>query len=568
MQCAPIAIQAPAVMPTGPCRVPTPAPAGHPKLANVRCPIDEVPEKYRLRIPMMQDTYLLNGSMVPWSGAYDNCHSPICTSQNAQGEWVPTVIGKVPSFTERDALAALESCERAWDSGRGLWPTLPVAKRIEAIENFTSMMITRREEVVRLLMWEICKNRSDAEKEFDRTVKYIRDTLDALKETDRASSRFQIEEGIFAQIRRAPLGVCLCMGPFNYPLNETFTTLIPAVLMGNTCIFKPSKLGSLLHGPILECFARCLPPGVVNVVYGRLCVAPIMKTGKVNCLAFIGSSKVSDGIRKDHPTPHRLRCVLGLDAKNPAIVLPCADVDMAVKECVLGSLSFNGQRCTALKLIFVHQIVAARFCQRMVEEVDKLKVGLPWAEGVSLTPMPEADKCKKMRELIDDALSKGAQLINAEQGGGQCTETAMVPAILFGVTPAMRIFHEEQFGPVVPICVYNSVQTPLDFIRDSPYGQQLAIFGTNPTEIAHLVDPLANQVCRINLNSQCQRGPDTFPFTGRKDSAEQTLSVSDALRCFSIRTLLAAKHNPLNIQIVTSILHNRQSTFLSTDFLL
>ncbi|KAJ4459651.1 NAD(P)-dependent glyceraldehyde-3-phosphate dehydrogenase [Paratrimastix pyriformis] len=544
------------------------AAAPHSKLAHLYCSMDQIPEKYRLAIPVIQDRYLLNGAMVPWSGAYDNVNSPICTSQDASGKWIPTLIGKVPSFTERDAMAALDSCERAWDSGRGLWPTMPVAKRIEVMENFTALMLQRREEVVRLIVWEICKTRPDAEKEFDRTIKYIKDTLDALKETDRASSRFQIEDGIFAQIRRAPLGVCLCMGPFNYPLNETFTTLIPALLMGNTCVFKPSKLGSLLQGPILDCFSRALPAGVVNVVYGRSCVAPIMKSGKINCLAFIGSSKVSDTIRKDHPTPHRLRCVLGLDAKNPAIILPCADLDMAVKECILGALSFNGQRCTALKLLFVHQIIAAQFCQRIVEEVDKLKVGLPWTEGTNITPMPEADKCKRMRELIDDALAKGAQILNAEQGGGQCVETAMVPAILFGVTPAMRIFHEEQFGPIVPIAVYNSVQTPLDFIRESPFGQQMSIFGANPTEIAHLVDPLANQVCRINLNSQCQRGPDTFPFTGRKDSAEQTLSVSDALRCFSIRTLVAAKHNPLNIQIVQTILHNRQSTFLSTDFLL
>jgi len=89
---------------------------------------------------------------------------------------------------------------------------------------------------------------------------------------------------------------------------------------------------------------------------GRVVVHPVVQTGKVDVLAFIGTSKAADTIRKQHPLPHRLRCVLGLDAKNPAIVLPCADVELAVKECVLGALSFNGQRCTAIKLIFVHRV--------------------------------------------------------------------------------------------------------------------------------------------------------------------------------------------------------------------
>ena len=102
----------------------------------------------------------------------------------------------------------------------------------------------------------------------------------------------------------------------------------------------------------------------------------------------------------------------------------------------------------------------------------------------------------------------------------------------------------------------------------SNYGQQVSIFGSDSDEIAHMIDPLVNQVCRVNINSQCQRGPDVFPFNGRKDSAEGTLSVSDALRVFSIRTLVAAKENELNKNIISEILDERKSAFLSTDFIL
>jgi glyceraldehyde-3-phosphate dehydrogenase (NADP+) len=131
----------------------------------------------------------------------------------------------------------------------------------------------------------------------------------------------------------------------------------------------------------------------------------------------------------------------------------------------------------------------------------------------------------------------------------------------------MRIWHEEQFGPVIPVVPFDDLEEPIRYITESTYGQQVSPFGSDPDQLARLVDPLVNQVCRVNLNSQCQRGPDTFPFTGRKDSAEGTLSVSDALRAFSIRTLVAAKETEENKRIFTEILRERKSSFLSTDFI-
>ena len=134
-------------------------------------------------------------------------------------------------------------------------------------------------------MWEIGKTYADSEKEFDRTVDYINDTIDALKELDRISSRFIIEEGIIAQIRRAPLGVVLCMGPFNYPLNETFTTLIPALDHGQHGDLQAAKLGVLLLRPLLAAFRDSFPPGVVNTVYGegQTVIGPLMARARSTC---------------------------------------------------------------------------------------------------------------------------------------------------------------------------------------------------------------------------------------------------------------------------------------------
>lgn len=132
----------------------------------------------------------------------------------------------------------------------------------------------------------------------------------------------------------------------------------------------------------------------------------------------------------------------------------------------------------------------------------------------------------------------------------------------------MRLYHEEQFGPVVPVLPFSTTDTPIRYIVDSPYGQQVSVFGQDPASLSALIDPLVNQVCRVNINSQCQRGPDIFPFTGRKDSAVGTLSVSDALRTFSIRTLVAARDLPENKALISTIVRERRSNFLSTDFIL
>ncbi len=138
----------------------------------------------------------------------------------------------------------------------GEWPTMSVEGRIKCMQKFVYLMIQQRDLVIKLLMWEIGKTLADSAKEFDRTVDYINQTIDALKDLDRESSRFQQAEGTIAQIRRAPLGVVLSMGPFNYPLNEIFTTLIPALIMGNTILFKLPKHGVLAHYPLLNAFRK------------------------------------------------------------------------------------------------------------------------------------------------------------------------------------------------------------------------------------------------------------------------------------------------------------------------
>jgi len=509
--------------------------------------------------------YLIDGEIREWSGRMQEVLSPVCIRTDSG--IARRGIGMEARLSTDEALAALDAALRAWDRGRGQWPTMRVRERVERLSDFVTAMRSQREICTRLLMWEIGKSLSDCQKEFDRTVQYISDTIEALKETDRAGSRFSSNGGVLAQIRRSPLGVVLSMGPFNYPLNETFTTLIPALAMGNTAVVKLPRYGSLCQIPLFAAFRDSFPRGVVNIVNGdgKEVAGPLVSTGEIAALAFIGSSRAANILKKQHPRPNRLRCILGLDAKNPAIVLPDADLDLAVSECVTGALSFNGQRCTALKLLFVHRSIAETFVRKLSDAVDALAFGMPWEKGVRITPLPEPGAPERMRELVDDAVKKGASVCNAN--GGLSNESFYFPSVVYPVMSDMELYTVEQFGPVVPVTVFDEIGEVFDFMAASNYGQQASIFGKDARTIGPLIDAFANQVCRVTLNSQCQRGPAVYPFTGRKDSAEATLSVSDALRCFSIRSMVAAADSDEGKELLSDILRERSSNFVNTDYL-
>ena len=214
------------------------------------------------------------------------------------------------------------------------------------------------------------------------------------------------------------------------------------------------------------------------------------------------------------------------------------ELESALDQSIVGSLSYNGQRCTALKLFYIPEAYGEAFAKKLAGRVEKLTVGLPWqrwsdgsASSLSyskITPLPNKSRTDHMKRLIDDAVSKGAKIMN-ENGGsiiGGSESTLMVPAVLYPVDPSMDIFYEEQFGPVVPIATYDSLDSVLKYGREGDYGQQVSIFTSDTeTEAATLLlDSFSSVFGKININQQCGRSPDTLPFSGRRSSAMGTMS--------------------------------------------
>eukprot|EP00968_Pinguiococcus_pyrenoidosus_P009077 scaffold699_cov231-Pinguiococcus_pyrenoidosus.AAC.15 len=492
----------------------------------------------------------VGGVVEEFGGRSIDVSSPIV--DEATGE--RAVLGRLSDMDPEHAVSAVQAAARAWNRGQGAWPQMSQLERIQAIESVVRALRERRQEIVDVLMWEICKTTKDAEKEFDRTMQFIEASIEELREQERREGGWTRTSGTAGRVRRSPVGVMLALAPFNYPFNEAYATFIPALLMGNTAVMKLPAIGGLAHILTMEAFSENMPPGVVNFVSGsgRKTMGPIMATGLVDIFAFIGGSKAADAILKAHPAPHRVKTFLQLEGKNLGIVTPDADIEVAAREVALGATSYNGQRCTAIKLVLVHESVKDEFLKAFKEKIAELGVGLPWESGVKITPLPEPKKPAYLEELLADAIERGASIINADQGGGKLAGALMTPAVVYPVDKSMRLWSEEQFGPVIPIATYASNDEIFEYLRETPFGQQAAIFTTSGESTAPLIDALSTAVGRININTQCSRGPDNFPFSGRRSSALGTMSVKEALKAFSIETLLAYKDGTLNQQVAAS----------------
>jgi glyceraldehyde-3-phosphate dehydrogenase (NADP+) len=523
-------------------------------------------------------------------------------------EYESVVIGQMPQMNRNQSMEVLETAMSAWDNGKGIWTTQYTSvQRMEAINKvLEELKDTKRDEIIQALQWEIGKNYIDAASEFDRTLQFAKlvmhhmvtnpqytgtgstfqDYAAVATKTpggiqDRVSSSSSSSSTISysALTKRSAIGITLLLAPYNYPINECYATLIPALLLGNVCIVKIPSVGGLAHLLTIEAFAKFLPHGTINFISGpgAVVLPSIMETGNINALALIGSYKSADQLIRYHPQPHRLKLFLQLDAKNIGIVLPdlfhgvterkdTALFRNAISESILGSLSYNGQRCTALKVFFVPKQQADIFVTKLTKAVEALTIGLPWQNHTTttvtskitysqITPLPNMARIQFLQTRMEDAVLKGAKIMNQNGGTilGGPTSTVLVPAVMYPIRSDMNLYSEEQFGPIIPIVTYENIQEVLDYANESEFTQQVSIFGQDSTIITKIVDDLSAVATKINFNSQCARSPDILPFTARRSSGMGVMSVSDVLEEFSIPTVISYQNKELNEQIAKEL---------------
>ncbi|WP_052663498.1 aldehyde dehydrogenase family protein [[Mycoplasma] testudinis] len=424
---------------------------------------------------------------------------------------------------------SLKDVDRAYASAAQAfktWSKTTLNERAKILLKFADLLELNREQITRLMVNQIAKAYKESLVEVERTVEYIRDTVKVYE--DLVKNPLVIDEtvngvkGKTGYFFREPLGVVLCIAPFNYPINTAIGKIAPALMAGNTVVFKPSTQGSVIGIRFSELLvAAGIPVGVYQCVVGRGSkIGDALNTNKyLSAISFTGSTKIGLELLKMTPSGN---VFLELGGKDAAIVLEDANLEKTAKELIKGAFSYSGQRCTAIKRILVVKKVAKQLTEILTREVSKLELGNP-KDNPGIVPVVDEPSAKYIMELVEDAKNKGAKILV----GGKCERNWIQATLIGDVTEDMRIAWEEPFGPVLPIIEVEDEADAIRIANASEYGLQGSIFTENEERAKRIVPLL--EVGTVNLNRSSSRGPDIFPFLGVKNSGVGVQGIRDAL---------------------------------------
>src|SRR5699024_8373471 len=348
--------------------------------------------------------FLLNGE---WRKSISE-HSISVIGTNKQ------TVGSVQAMTKEE----IDEAANAAKAAQKLWEQQSLDERAILLYAWADELVARKEDIATTIMHEVGKNYADAEKEVVRTASFIKYTAEEGKRVHsdllHGGSFDQAAANKVAMVNRVPIGVVLAISPFNYPVNLAASKIAPALIAGNSVLFKPATQGSISGIKMIEALdAVGAPAGLVNTITGRgaeigdyIVTHPI-----VNLVNFTGRSKTGLAISQ---TTAMIPVILELGGKDPAIVLEDAALEKAAKDIVSGAFSYSGQRCTAIKRVLVHDDVADELIHHIEKEVKSLSVGKP-EDNAFVTPLINVQAADYVQHLIDDALAKGAKLVTGNK---------------------------------------------------------------------------------------------------------------------------------------------------------
>ena len=449
--------------------------------------------------------------------------------------YLKTSIGSVQALTQDEVNQCIQSAKAAQPD----WSLMSIYDRAHYLHAWADELLKMKEELATIMMKEVGKAYQDAIKEVERTADLIHYTVEEAIHLSGESLNGEHFPGgsrsKLAVIERVPLGVVLAISPFNYPVNLAAAKLAPALITGNTVIFKPATQGSISGTKMIEALAKTnLPAGVLNLVTGKGSVIGdyLIEHDDIALVTFTGGTSTGERIAQK---AKMIPLVMELGGKDPAIICEDANLELAAKQIVSGAYSYSGQRCTAIKRVLVHRSVADELVSLIQSEVEKLSVGSPEVNA-TIVPLIDEQSADFVQGLIDDALEKGATLVL----GNKREENLIYPTLLDHVTKEMRIAWEEPFGPVLPIIRVNSQEEAIEIANASDYGLQASVFTQNLDKALTIARKL--ETGSIQINGRTERGPDHLPFIGIKKSG---LGIQGVRR--SIESMTREKVIILNI---------------------
>lgn len=404
---------------------------------------------------------------------------------------------------------------------------VPYSIRKDRLLKFSKLLKKHWDEITNIIVWEIAKSKRQAIEELDRSVAYIQETIEEYEKIN--NYPFHIDESVhnikgkIGSFFYEPVGVVLCISPFNYPLNLLISKIVPALLSGNTVVYKPATQGSCVGAFISTLLYEAgFVNGEVSCVIGKGSeIGNYLTTNKnIDMISFTGSTKVGKDIAKQNSF---IPVVLELGGKDAAIVLEDCDVDKTAQEIVNGSFKYNGQRCTSIKRVIVNNKIKDKLLKQINKYVDKLTIGSAAKGNFDITEMIDYQSLKNSLKLVLNAVKEGAKTQQKIKYEGNI----LYPIVLDRVSLSSDIAWNEQFGPILPIITFDVIEEAIALNNASEFGLQASIFTKN-VEYAKKIATFL-EVGTVNINKSSSRGPDIFPFGGRKNSAKGTQGVYDSI---------------------------------------
>ena len=325
----------------------------------------------------------------------------------------------------------------------------------------------------------------------------------------------------FLYTTRSPLGVVAIITPWNFPICIPAWKIAPALLEGNSVVFKPASLTPGTAFEFVKCFEEAgLPKGVLNLVYGSGSVVgnALVDDPRVKAISFTGSNEI--GLQLNARAAKRLaRTQLEMGGKNPVIVLDDADLDQAAEAIVQGAFGSTGQRCTATSRVIVTQSVRSSLTQKILEKTRAIKVGDGALDPQAMGPVVDETQYRSVLEGIRTSKEEGARLLCGGEGIGsnpQETGYFIAPTVFDEVTPEMNLARNEIFGPILGILSASSFEDAIQIANNVEYGLSSSIYTQNIANVMKYADQIETGL--LHINSPTVGGEAHAPFGGMKST--------------------------------------------------
>ncbi|MFH0792542.1 MAG: aldehyde dehydrogenase family protein [bacterium] len=423
------------------------------------------------------------------------------------------VLGHFQAATVEDTRRAIAAAKAAAPA----WANRPAPDRARILRKASEILWSRLDDLARLMTREEGKILKEARGEMMKGLNLLDFFWGEGWRLEGQTLPSEMPDTFVYTIRQ-PIGVAGLITPWNFPFAIPIWKIAPALIAGNTVVFKPASLTPLQALRIVQALEEAgLPPGVLNFVVGsgKTVGNEIIQSKAIGVLSFTGSNEVGCGVYVEGAKRQaKVTCEMG--GKNPLVIMEDADLDLAFAGTMQGAFGSTGQRCTATSRLLLHQSIAKQFTERVVEAAKKIKVGDGLKDGVEMGPAVDANQLKTDLEYIEIGKKEAKLLCGGKRltGDGYDKGFFVEPTVFGGVKPSMRIFKEEVFGPVLSISTFKTFDEALEMANAVDFGLTSSIYTRDNGNVMRFIQGI--EAGMVHVNSPTIGGEAQLPFGGVK----------------------------------------------------